>query len=180
MSVLANFAFNLAFGRFFQIRPKVQKVGGELVASSSWKSSLMSLGSWGRIVRVNPTSKTIRIRARLLWGIVRTRRIQFDWVEQVLYSYSDYSVGSVTSWVGGYQESDCFTVSLELKTGEHLKLFRFYGQGGFVNDTVWPDWMYWEDILETRLTKGDQEDESLAYAEVLSQLIGVPLGNPEP
>jgi hypothetical protein len=99
--------------------------------------------------------------------------MQFDWIAEVEYAYNQLN----PEW-GAYQEDDLFTVSLKLKNGENVPLFRFYGPGDFQNNSVWPDWCYWEDRVEANLTRGSQETDSLAYAEVVAHLIGVRLGNP--
>ena len=61
-----------------------------------------------------------------------------------------------------------------------MALFRFYGDGGFANDGVWPDWMYWDEVIESHLTAKPNDDESLHFADLLSSMIGVPIGNPRP
>jgi len=161
------------FSRLINVRPRVAKKGSLLVASSDWKSQLWSLGFGGRRLVVDPAQKTLRMVVRKFWFFRSSRRIEFDWVQEILYGYSDMSAG----W-GAYQENDLFTVGLLLKNGERLTLFRFFGEGDFVNNSIWPDWMFWEDYLLANYTRGDQERESLLFADLVSRLVGVQIGNP--
>lgn len=154
-------------------RPKVRKTGGKLVATSDWRAHLWSLGFGSRKVVVDPAQKIVRIFYRRFWLARTSRRIQFDWVEEVEYGYNQLNPGF---WA--YQENDLFTVALKLKNGEIVVLFRFYGEGDFVNNSVFPDWFYWEDYLEAAITRGSQEGDSLGYADVVAALIGVPIGSP--
>jgi len=173
MPSLEDIGFSLLLSRLVQARPKVIKRGGLLVATSDWRSQLWCLGFAGRKLTVDPKQKILRMVWRRFWLFRTSRRIEFDWIEELRYGYADMSSG----W-GAYQENDLFTVGLKLKNGEEITLFRFFGEGDFVNNSIWPDWMYWEGFLLAKYTRGDQERESLLFADLLSRLIGVPIGNP--
>jgi hypothetical protein len=173
MPSLDDIGISLIFSRLVNVLPKVSKSGDLLVATSDWKSQIWCLGFGGRKVIVDPTQKIVRLLIRRFWFFRTSRRIEFDWIQEVLYGY--YSTG--TGW-GAYQESDLFNVGLQLKNGESLTLFRFFGEGDFVNNSIWPDWMYWEDRLVANYTRGDQERQSLLYADLVARMIGVPVGNP--
>jgi hypothetical protein len=175
MSSLAQLPLSWLWNRVVAFRPRVSKEGNVLIARSGWRSQLFCLGFAGRKVTVDPQQKIVRIHYRRFWFASTSRRIQFDWVSEVLYGYNEVA----PEW-GAYTESDLFTVGLKLKTGEGVTLFRFYGAGDFVNNTIWPDWMYWDDFLTSPYLKGDQESESLLYADLLSRMIGVELTNPTP
>jgi hypothetical protein len=109
---------------------------------------------------------------------LRRRYIPFDAVQEVTYDYGDVSASTYVSF--SHQQDDLFTVGLKLKDGEHLALFRFYGAGDFSNDGPFPDWFYWEDRLEARITMQNCEGESRAYAYSIAAVIGVEVGPTEP
>jgi hypothetical protein len=85
---------------------------------------------------------------------------------------------SIGFWT--YQEQALFCVGLRLVTGEEIVLFRFFGEGDFVNDSIFPDWMYSSDILIANATRGAQETDSLRFAEIVAAMIGVPIASPDP
>ncbi|MFI5384520.1 MAG: hypothetical protein ACHQ50_00200 [Fimbriimonadales bacterium] len=173
MPGLDDIAFSLIFSRLVNVRPRVKKQGNLLVAVSDWKSQFWSLGFAGRKLTVDPAQKVAHLQLRRFWFFRASRRIEFDWVQEVLYGYADMSTGFYA-----YQENDLFTVALQLKNGEKVTLFRFFGEGDFVNNSIWPDWMYWEDFALANYTRGDQERESLLFADLVSRMIGVPISNP--
>jgi hypothetical protein len=175
MSSLLGLPLEWITNRLFAFRPKVTKEGGLLVARSDWRSQLFSLGFASRTATVDPKLKTVRLGVRRAWVFRTWRCIEFDRIDEVLYGYNDLS----SDW-GAHTTADLFTVGLRLKTGEEVVLFRFYGAGDFTNAGIWPDWMYWDDFLVSPYLKGTQEGESLLYADLLSRMIGVPIGNPRP
>ncbi|HWA83564.1 MAG TPA: hypothetical protein VG820_09035 [Fimbriimonadaceae bacterium] len=175
MGFLDDFAFSAVFSRLVAVRPRVSKAGNKLVAVSDWRSQLWSIGFGGRRLVVDPALKTVRVVFRRFWFVRTSRRIEFDWVSEVIYGYNEVSPG----W-GAYREDDLYTVGLKLKNGDELTLFRFFGEGDFVNNTVWPDWMFWDDFLIANYTRGPQERESLLFADLVSRMIGVPISNPAP
>lgn len=172
MDLFDYLGFRWLISRIIRFRPYISKQGPALVARSGARSQICSLGFAGRKVEVDPIVRFVRVTNRLFWFLTSSRRIEFDRIAEILYDYNDVGVGF---WA--YQQLDLFIVRLLLKDNEEVVLFRFFGEGDFVNYTTWPDWMYLGDHLEARLTKGDQERESLYFAEMLSGLIGVPIGN---
>jgi len=173
MPSLDDIGFSLVFSRLVNVLPRVSKSGNTLVATSDWKSQIWCLGFGGRKVVVDPGQKLLRLFIRRFWFWRTSRRIEFDWVQEVLYGYFSTESG----WGAG-QVSDLFTVGLQLKNGDSLTVFRFFGEGDFVNNSIWPDWMYWEGYLLADYTRGDQERQSLLFADLLARMIGVPVGNP--
>jgi hypothetical protein len=168
--------FSIFTGRLFYSAPSVSKVDGRLIAKTKLKGQILGLGCSSRRVEVDPNAKIVRIVVRRFWFARSSRRIEFDWIEEVLYDYQDLAASGYFS----HREQDMFTVSLQLKNGETVLLFRFYGQGAFENNSIMPDWYYWQQNLETRVVAGNQESESQAYADVVGRLIGVPVGNSTP
>jgi len=173
MPSLVDLAFSLVLSRLVNTRPRVSKNGNLLVATSDWKSQLWCLGFAGRHLIVDPQRKTVRIGYRKFWFFRSSRRLEFDWIQDILYGYADVSPGFYA-----YQSDDLYTVAVQLKNGERVTLFRFFGEGDFINNSIWPDWMFWDDFLLAEYTRGDQERESLLFADLVSRLIGVPISNP--
>jgi hypothetical protein len=173
-----GYLFNLLIGRFLHVEPRIRKVRGALVADTAPHIAVLTLGLKLRRVMIDPEQRAVRIFARYAWFIPKVRHIPFDVVQCVLYSYTELNnqINPFSGW-GAYQEQDMFTVRLRLKNGEEPVLCRFYGQGGFVNNTVWPDWMYWGTELAANLTQGSQEDISRHYADTVAALIGVDIRN---
>jgi hypothetical protein len=170
-----GWAISWVWSHVFRFRPRISTEGGRLVARSGMRAKVMSLGAWTRVVTVDPQERMVRIRGRAAWVFPLARAIPFDRIDEVLYSYGDY--GAASDW-SAHQETDVYTVGLLLQGGEEVKLFRFYGAGGFANDGTWPDWFYWDEIIQSRMTAKPNDDESLHFADVLAALIGVPIGAP--
>ena len=181
MGELVELAVSIVFGlgRLISFRPKITKQGNTLVATSDWRGQLLCLGAFARKVVVDPARRIVRIRYRRFWFFTATRWIEFPWIGEVTYGYADMAPESVLP-MSAYRSEDMFTVGLQLHNGEDVALFRFFGQGPFVNNTLYPDWWYWEGMFQSSLIQGDQETDSLMFAEILSQLIGVPIGHPAP
>ena len=166
----------VGIARLFYFRPSITKQGGALLAVSGWRTHLFTLGAVSRRILVDPSIQAVRIHGRRFWLFPYSRRIPFDRVVAVRYGYKDMSPGAMMPW-GAYREKDLFTVGLRLHNGEELTLFRFFGEGEFVNNTFFPDWMYWEDHVMTQWVRGEQESESRAYAGLLTALLNVPMEN---
>ncbi len=175
---MIDLVFDLAAGiglaRLFNIQPEIHKENHLLVASTGWRGRILSLFAASRRVTIDPAQRAVRVRERSFWFIVRWRRVPFDVVEAVVYSYVDMSPGQISP-LGAHRSIDLFSVALRLRHGSELRLFRFFGQGGFVNNGILPDWCYWEENVMTPLVLGGQESASRTFAEVLSGMIGVPI-----
>jgi hypothetical protein len=166
----------VGLARLFNFQPVIRKENQALVATTGWATRLCTLGSASRRLLVDPQQRALRIRDRSFWFVTHWHRIPFDAVEAVIYSYADLSPGQVSP-LGAYRSMDLFVVALRLRHGEERKLFRFFGQGAFVNNGILPDWCYWEEDVMTPLVQGGQESASRTFAEVLSRMLGVPIVN---
>ena len=93
MSSIEDFPSNWIWNKVFTFRPKVSKSGNTLVATSDWRSQAFSLGFAGRTVIVDPQLRIVRIVYRRFWFAKTSRRIEFDWIQEVLYGYNDVSTG---------------------------------------------------------------------------------------
>ncbi len=170
-----DFISQYLFSRLFYFCPKISKQGQTLVARSDWRALTMCLGYGGRMVTIDPVQKVIRLKLRSFWFYQTSKRIEFDWIQEIVYHYNDIA----PAW-GAHQENDLFEVALLLKNGERVTLFHFYGEGSFVNNGIMPDWMYWEDFMIADYIRGNQESESLMFADMVSRLTGAPIGNSLP
>ncbi len=174
VGILLNIVVRVVFGRLMSMRPRLSVRAGRLVASTSFKAALFSLGLRLRKVSVDPRLQMIRIEARLLWFISSVRRNPFDAVARVVYEWMD--VSPFQNWpIAVYQELDLYTVGVGLHNGEVITLCRFFGLGDWVNEHFMPDWVYWDDQLAAELGRGSQEEESRAYAVAIARAIGVDL-----
>ena len=175
------------FRKLTNIVPTVSKRGDVLVISYGWRSHLLSLGSVSRRIEVDPNLKVLHIIGRRFWVFGWSKRIEFDWVEVILYGYwnSGWALGTGASgWgvvgFGEYTEEEMFTIALQLKNNTKVVLCRFFGSGEWVNNSFLPDWCYWGDQMLADATYGSQQSSSSTLVNVLSNLIGVPVVNPTP
>lgn len=178
MDFLTTFVINILLGRLLNVRPRIRKIQGALVADTAPHIAVLTLGLKLRRVMIDPKQKAIRMFARYGWFVPRIRHIPFDAITCVLYTYNELNnqLNPLSGWQA-YQQQDMFVVRVRLKNGEEPILCRFYGQGDFVNNSILPDWLYWEDQMASNLTRGSQEDESRAYATTVANLIGVDVRN---
>lgn len=174
VTVAVGVAVRFVLGRIFAMGPRLQVRRGALVASTSLKTTIMTLGMRMRTVTVDPRLRHIRIENRTLWLFRRVRRIPFEAVKSVLYDWNDVNPFHDTPMTI-HQELDLYVVSVSLEDGRVVELCRFFGLGDWVNEHYMPDWVFWDDMLAAELARGSQEEESRAYALLIAQAIGVPL-----
>ncbi len=158
--------------RLLQVPPRISRQGDVLVAETPWLTHILCLGSGSRKVLVDPARKTVTLRKRVAWFVLTQQVYHFDQILNLIADYQDWSLSHL-SWSGAYRDRGVFTVELRLTTGERILLFRFYTQGDFVNDGIFPDMMYWGDFVEASVSKADNYTHSEAYARVVAGLIGV-------
>lgn len=173
--IVGGFVFGVLFGRLLNVRPRISKVKETLVAKTAPHIALLTLGLKLRTVLIDPRQRAVRMFARYVWLFPRVRHIPFEVVQAVLIGYADMSPGQVIPWGAAYQQQDMFFVRLRLKNGEEPLLCRFFGQGDWVNNSIWPDWTFWPEEMVAGMMHGSQESEAGAYAETVSRIIGVPL-----
>lgn len=159
---------------FLTLKPRIAKQGETLVIETSTLGLLLSLTMLWRRVEVDPQRKTVTVARRVCWLFGRRQVIPFHWIEANEYSYRD--MNPITDLGGTGDVFDNFEIKLRLgKSGRQVHLCSFMGPGEFVNQSVWPDWVYWEEYAFD--VAGTQTSESLALVEVLQKLTGKPLGN---
>jgi hypothetical protein len=161
--------------RLFSVGPRVRKHHGKVVATTSLRLRLLTLGALYREVVIDPKAQAVRLRRRYLWFFRRAWRIPFGSVRAVTYGYQGTG-GAHSWWWGATDTSDAFRVGLRLANFEEVHLFWFYGDGPFTNYGPWPDWLYWQEYLFD--LRGTQDTESRLYAETLSRMIGAPVEPP--
>jgi hypothetical protein len=155
----------------FSICPRIYKKDGLLVASTSWKFRVLTLGMLSRRVEVDRERKAVVIQRRYVWFITFRRRIPFQFIEAVTYGYND--IAAAAPWSLTHDGSDLFRVGLRLHGLEEVHLFFFYGDGTFTNNGPFPDWLYWPNYVFD--VTGTQDKESQTFAKVLSNMIAAPV-----
>ena len=153
---------------FLSIGPRIANIEGKLVARTSLPVAIFTLGVCLRSVAVDPKRKKIVITRRALWFCKRRRTIPFRFIDSIYYRYNDLSTSS--TWHG--RSFDVFQVSLKLVDQEIVTLFNFAGRGGFVNNTIMPDWYYCSESAAA--VTGTQDAESRLYVDMLQRMTGKP------
>jgi hypothetical protein len=155
----------------FSACPSVRKANGKLIAETGTGLRISTLGCFFRKVVVDRKREEVIISRRYFWFFKKSRHIRFGAIKAITYGYLDFSGGA--GWTWAHQSEDIFSVGLRLHSGNERHLFNFVGRGEFTNDGPLPDWWYWEDF--TFNYSGTQEQDSLAYVEILSKMIGAPI-----
>ena len=137
--------------------PQVLQYDDITVVTSGFRSQLFCLWFAGRRIVIDPTRSTVTLHYRKFWCLKSSRRIEFDWVQQVNFGGSFlWCVDSVRNpWSDRNSFLDAYTVQLQLKSGEVVTLYRYIG-----------------DAMS--------EGSPLMLVDILTKTIGVPLGAPEP
>ena len=174
MGYISSFLFR----KLINVEPTVSKEGQLLIIKSGWRAHLLSLGAASRKISVDPVSKIVRLRGRRFWFFGWSRRIEYDWIQQIEYGY--WSTGGSNLYWGEGTEDEMFTISLRLKDNSDVTLCRFFGSGDFYNNTIMPDWWYYGDQMLAEVSRGTQQQSSYALVNLLENLIGVPVVNPRP
>jgi hypothetical protein len=153
--MIGNWIISIAW-RFLLLvvspRPHIKKEGALLVLESGWRTSLLTLGGRKRRVVVDVRSRVIRIQDRRFWLISTRQAFEFGQVREVLYGYRNWAQ---SSWISDHSD-DVFSE--------------------FTNNSIWPDWMLWDEFVIGKVAKHDMDSQAMAVAEVLSNLLQVPIG----
>jgi hypothetical protein len=160
-------------GQVFSPRPQISRRGSVVVLQSCWRTSLLTLGARKRRVELDPVRRIVKIYDRRWWVAVSSQVIPFDRIKEVVFACLNTNS---TSWTAGAGES--YVLGLTVPPQRHtLFLFNLQGDGEFVNDGPWPDWMYAEEIAAGALVKNTRDDEARNVADVLARMTGCPLSN---
>jgi hypothetical protein len=150
--------------------PRVREDAGKLILTTGLKTGALTLGlSWRRVV-VDPATRTVHVWDRHGWLVAREVTIPFKRIVSVTQDYADLSPGQ---WLPfGYDAFDVYRVGLRLRgDGGDVHLFRFIGEGAYVNNSDMPDWVHGREILTD--VKGMQDREASAAAGAIGKMIGV-------
>lgn len=99
--------------RFLTVGPRMLRTGQRLVLREPMQIRLLSLGGFGQFVLVDPVARQITIKRRSFW-LRATRRLLFDHVRAVTYSYVDLSEPYTSEFVESHQ-------SIDLKEGRLVR-----------------------------------------------------------
>lgn len=157
----------LANGPIVEVEPSVIR------ARTSRLMTVLTLGAWRDAVTVDSRTKTVRIVRTKLWAFQNVHLIPFDGISEVAYSMIDGSVGSVLSGERGGPVT--FDVALTLHSGEEVPLMRFSGDGEYVADVSFAHEAIGDRMREAGDLRGDQQEKSLGFVDLLCHRIGVPL-----
>lgn len=151
------------------LSPRVRKRGDTLVVKTGLKMAALTLGLSLRRVEIDAASRVVRVESRYGWFAERKRTVPFDRIKAVTYGYADHAPDGYFSLA--HDALDVYRVGLRLWTDEEIHLFRFVGDGAWVNDSALPDWFFWNEKIFDLC--GTQDRDSLAFVELLCSLIGV-------
>ncbi|RYG26131.1 hypothetical protein EON82_04535 [bacterium] len=160
---------------FLSLGPIVEVEPQQIRARTSNIMLGLTLGAWRDFVVVDSRRRTVEIRRTKLWGFTSNRTIRFDEIGEVAYSMIDGSVGSVLS--GEREGPETFDVALTLHTGEEVPLLRFSGDGEYAADVSVPHEWISDRITEATDVRGNQQERSLNFVDLLSFRLGVPIGS---
>ena len=135
----------------------------------------LTLGAWRDQILIDSRKRTVEIQRTKLWGFSSTRSIRFDEIREIAYSMIDGSVGSV--FTGERDGPETFDVALTLHSGEEVPLMRFSGDGEYVADVSLPHEWISDRIGEATDVRGNQQERSLGFVDLLSARLGVPIGS---
>ena len=153
--------------KLLTIGPTVKLQGSVVTMRTSVLGALLTLGLWVRFVTIDGAARTVRVHNQLLWLIPWRVEIPFSDIAEVVYTYSDLL--DIFPMMRASDAIDCYTISLERRDLSIVTLFSWVGEGEFVNETYWPDFVYW---LDFRIDfTGTQKKESMHVFELLRQAV---------
>ncbi len=156
--------------KFLAIAPQISMDNGCLVLSSPLLVRMLSLGIYQRTVTVDTNARQFTVERKLLGQAKRTM-IPFEDVRRIDYRFVETGFNTSSAWFGSDDTEECFTVTLILKESmEEIILARFLGEGSV--DHGWKGILAGDDLIDLR---GDQEEQSLAFVQLLQAMTGIPL-----
>lgn len=159
----------LPFG-FLSLGLRIAVRQQRLIISTGWRVRVLTLGLALRQVEIDPERRTIVVESRHGWLFTSRREIRFDEVKAVTYGYGDESTDQYFSFA--HDTFDVYRIGLRLKVNaEEIHLFRYVGEGTWVNSSDWPLWMH--DVTAYLDFSGTQDRDSLALVEAICGMLGV-------
>lgn len=154
--------------------PRVRVQGPVLEAWTSPVHRALTLSLRTKHLHIDRSTKRLSFLRRSAWFVDNLTTRRFDEIDHVKYRFA--ALPTALGWsLDGYGRTDQverFSVELVMKNGDELHLFDFIGEG-----SVGTGWMGvlmgGDDLVDWA---GRQESESLAFVELLSTYLEVPLG----
>jgi hypothetical protein len=156
--------------------PRVVVADNWLMARTHRLWSVLSLGSYQRMLRVDARSERLWLRKRLWWRPV-TREVAFAEIDHIAYRFAPFVTEFFASGRDGRltlesaDQLERYTLELVLLSGEILPLFSFVGEGavmtGALGVLLGDEWLDME---------GTQDEDSRALVRHLMRLTGLGLG----
>lgn len=164
MEVPEKMAFELSI---LSTGPKIVSDGRGLRARCSvWQGLSCGFLFW-RSLKIDRQRRTLTIFHLDFWLIPQKWVVSYHDIRDINYKYRDY--GFLRSLNYARNSLDCYTVSIELQNYRVIDLFWWYGEGEFLNESILPDWVFWQQYAFD--TKGSQKRESLQFYEMLREEI---------
>ncbi len=154
---MSSFAFS-----FLSTGPRVTREDNRLHAQTSLFVRILSLFSWNKEVLACPREGKVMVNRTALWVFHKRTEIPLTQIREINYKYANLlPFSSVTA----ADAVDCYTILLELQDRREIKLFSWIGAGEFENNSLWPDWCYWDEYLVDM--QGTQTSESMMFYELI-------------
>lgn len=154
----------------FSLKPRVRRSGNLVEVTTPLLVRAMTGFALQRMVRIDSRRRSVDVFMSKVWFFRTHRRIRFDEIEHIAYSFSSTS----TSWDLRGRVNDrieSFQVGFKLKASEEvIHVARYIGQGAIGDFSTW---LLGDDLIDAA---GTQEDDSRSFIGELGELLGVPLG----
>jgi hypothetical protein len=155
----------------FSTGPVFRRSGRKLIIRTSRVARWLSLGMVNRKVVIDPDRKRVRIEDRFMWFRPTYDSYSFDLITGVSFHLNNGLRNE------GFTEDGMEAYSLGLKMygadAPNIHLFRFLGEGPFINKGPLPDWFYWYQALTD--IRGTQEEDARHFVTVLSRVLNKPI-----
>ena len=152
------------------LAPRVWSEGTRLHIRNNLLLRCLTLFGHVHTVVVDARQECVEVRRRWLWLLVRERRIPFERI-----AYVDYSFHSlITSCTGGMRAADqleSFRISLVLDDDSWITVCSYRGEGTAM--TGWRGVFFGDSAIDSG---GNQEAASRRLVDTLTGLLDVPLG----
>jgi len=152
---------------FLGIKPKVSINGDRLIACTCLLFKILTFFAYTKCVTVDRRIKLVIIKKTYFWIFKTKQIIHFNNIKRIVYAYCNYTTDYNSLTLQNTDEIDEFTVSLELYSRDIVKIFSFTGEGAV--DTGITGVLLGDDLVDSR---GDQEDRSRTYVELLTAFTG--------
>jgi hypothetical protein len=154
---------------------KVWFEGRALLTRTAWLLRVLSLGTFDRVVAVDPIRREVSVRTRRLWFFTSEEVIPFDRIAFLDYRFSRLptSFAGVPGYATTADQLESFRIELVLDDEREVRVGTFVGEGSRMNGLGGV--LFGDSVVDFA---GTQEDRSRDLVEELSAMLGVPLGRP--